>query len=225
MSDSSGRNRYRRPARRQPYRDPRPKLLIVCEGENTETQYFNKFAEFHRNSLVKVEVATEHDKALAAVRIAKKLKDKAIASAKQEGDKNLRYNSVWCVFDKDDHPYVAEAILMAKKNNIKIALSNPCFELWLILHLRESPGTKHRHKMQELLKKLVIDYDKNVEYEDYRPGYENAVVRAKKLDALAEEVGEPGRNPTTGVYNLTEAILPPKQKKKPKKPRRTHDSS
>lgn len=67
-------DRERRPGRRAPFRDQRPKLLIVCEGENTEKQYFEQFVEHHRRSLVDVEVSDEHEKSIKAVRIAKRLK-------------------------------------------------------------------------------------------------------------------------------------------------------
>ena len=95
-------------------------------------------------------------------------------------------------------------------NGVNVALSNPCFELWLILHLRDAPGMIHRHAAQAMLKRLVADYDKNVDYEVYRIGYDKAAERARKLDELAAKVGEPGRNPTTGVYKLTETIVPRK---------------
>jgi hypothetical protein len=57
MSASSRRDRDRRPGRRPPFRDPRPRMLIVCEGRNTEPQYFKQFSAFHRNSLVNVVIA------------------------------------------------------------------------------------------------------------------------------------------------------------------------
>jgi len=103
---------------------------------------------------------------------------------------------------------------MAEKNKIDVALSNPCFELWLLLHLRDSPGMLHRHRIQAMLKTCVADYDKSVDYKTYMDGYEKAAERAETLDNLAERVGEPGRNPTTGVYKLTRRIVPPKLKKK-----------
>ena len=48
-----GPNRQRRPGRREPFRDPRPIVLIVCEGEETEKQYFEKFALHHKNSRIR----------------------------------------------------------------------------------------------------------------------------------------------------------------------------
>lgn len=217
-----GPYRQRRPGRRAPFRDRRPKLLIVCEGENTEKQYFDQFIEYHRNSLVNVEVSDEHDKGLQAVRIAKRLKVAAADDARREKDSNLRYDAVWCVFDVDEHPLLDEAAEMARKNGIRIALSNPCFELWLYLHLKDAPGAGHRHRLQTLLKRLIKDYDKNIDLERYNHGYDAAVERAKRLDELAEQTGEPGKNPTTGVYKLTEIIIPPRPKVEPKTVVRRH---
>jgi RloB-like protein len=206
-----GRNRYRRPGRRPAFRAPRKKLLIVCEGANTEPQYFIQFAEVHRNAIVDVDLAPERGVPLSVVREAKRLKNQAISAAKREGDPYLRYDSVWCVFDVDEHPNVPEALAMARQNGLNVAVSNPCFELWLILHLREAPGMIHRHAAQAMLKALLPGYDKKVDYKDYRGGYERAVERATRLDKLATDVGKAGRNPTTGVYKLTETIAPPKE--------------
>lgn len=216
-------DRERRPGRRPAFRDQRPKLLIVCEGENTEKQYFDQFVKHHRTSLVDVKVSDEHDKSIQAIRIAKRLKAEAEEAAKRESDPNLKYDSVWCVFDVDEHPLLAEAAEMARKNGIKIALSNPCFELWLFLHLKDSPGSLHRHKMQSLLKNSIKHYDKNVDLNHYNDGYDTAVERAKKLDEQAEKAGTPGMNPTTGVYKLTEIIIPPKPKEPPRKVVKRHN--
>jgi hypothetical protein len=134
------------------------------------------------------------------------LKKQAEEEARREGDDNIAYDAVWCVFDTDDHPKVADARQMANDNGISVALSNPSFELWLLLHFRDSPGMQHRHTLVEMLKSFVADYDKNVKYESYSAGYLSAVRRANRLDEAAESDGEPGRNPSTGVYRLTEQI-------------------
>jgi RloB-like protein len=205
------RDRERRPGRREAFRDPRPKLLIVCEGKNTEPEYFVEFAKLHRNSLVKLEIAKERGVPLTLVHIAKDKKYEAITQAKRAGDDNVKYDSVWCVFDVDEHPHIPEAKAMAATHDINVAVSNPCIELWLLLHLRDCPGMQHRHVMQGMLKAHVPDYDKKVQFELYKDGYDEAVKRAKRLDALALSVGEPGRNPTTNVFELTETIKPPPQ--------------
>lgn len=210
-----GRDRDRRLGRRPAFRTPKKRILIVCEGANTEPQYFRQFADAHRDAIVDVETAAAGGVPLSVVREAKRLKNLAIAAAKR-GDQYLKYDSVWAAFDVDVHPHVPEALAMAKQNAIKVAMSNPCFELWLFLHLRNSPGMIHRHVIQAKLKRIVPKYIKNVDYTVYREGYEMAVERAKGLDALAADVGEPGRNPTTGVYRLTESIVPRQENKKSK---------
>lgn len=202
-----GPNRDRRPGRREPFRDPRPIVLIVCEGAETERQYFKKFATHHKNSRIEVKVADKTGVPFSLVKAAKQFKRESEIAAKRQRDQNLAYDSVWCVFDVDEHPNLHDARQTAAANGIYLAISNPCFELWLVLHMREPPGMKHRHDIQDLLKSLVADYDKHVDFDRYAPGYPAAVIRAKRLDNQARLDNDLGRNPTTNVYELTELIL------------------
>lgn len=202
----SRRNRARRSRRRAPFREPLPVVLIVCEGERTEPQYFEGFREACRNPRVHIKISSEHGVPKTLVDTAKRLKSNAEQSAKRERDDNLRYDSIWCVFDIDDHRHVNESQAEARQSGIELAISNPCFELWLLLHFREPPGVQTREKIRRLLKGHVSDYDKHVDYKRYMSGYDGAVERAKRLDRQAQEGGEPGRNPTTGVYRLSELI-------------------
>jgi hypothetical protein len=210
-----GWDKDRRPGRRPAFRTTKKRILIVCEGANTEPQYFEQFVDAHRDAIVDVETAEAAGVPLSVVRAAKRLKNSAVSAAKRVGNPYLKYDSVWATFDVDEHPHVSEALQMAKRNGVNVALSNPCFELWLILHLRDAPGIIHRHAAQAMLKKFVANYDKNVDYEVYRIGYEKAAERARRLDERAAEVGEPGRNPTTGIYKLTETIVPRENVQKP----------
>ena len=150
-------------------------MLIVCEGANTEKQYFEQFAEFHHNSLVDVIVEGGKGVPFSVVQAAKKLRDDAASEASRKADEYIGYQSVWCVFDFDEHPNPNGAKKMATDNGMEVAMSNPCFELWLLLHLADCPGELHRHTAQANLKKLVPGYDKNVDFADYRDGYERAV--------------------------------------------------
>ena len=202
-----GPNRDRRPGRREPFRTPKPTILIVCEGEVTEKQYIEKLAEHHRNSRVTVKFAKEHGDPKTLVDTAKSLKQAAEKAARREHDANIKYDSVWCMFDIDEHLYVHEAREMASANGIRLAISNPCIELWLYMHLQPPPGMQHRHVMQGMLKALIPDYDKHVDFEKYAAGYDLAVTGAKQLDNLAASMKDRGRNPTTNVYELTESII------------------
>jgi RloB-like protein len=203
---SPRRNRDRRPARRSSFREPKPIILIVCEGKNTEPQYFDGFQRNCRNPRVEILVAREHGVPRTLVETAKEHKKTAEAEAKRRGDENLAYDSVWCVFDVDEHPHIPDARQMARDNDIELAISNPCFELWLLLHFRDSPGMRHRRELREMFVNYMPGYDKGVDYAKYSDGYLQAVKRATRLATTAANVGESGRNPSTDVYKLTEII-------------------
>lgn len=203
----SFRNRDRRSARRPAYRDPRPTILIVCEGQNTEPEYFTQFWKACKNPRVKVEPASEHGAPLTLVRIARDLKRAAERNAKREGDENLKYDEVWCVFDIDEHPHVPEARLLAAEHEIRLAISNQSFELWLVLHHRENPGAQHRDDLRRILKQFVQEYDKHINFvKHFMSGYPDAKRRAKAMCESARADSEAGRNPTTNVYELTHEI-------------------
>ena len=136
--------------------------------------------------------------------VARDKKRKADEEARR--DENLRYEEVWCVFDVDDHPNVENSKQMARDNDLKLAVSNPCIELWLWLHFAEQPGMRHRHDLQSMMRQHIRGYDKHVEYGDYAEGYEGAARRAERLDENAKADNDEGRNPTTGVWRLTESI-------------------
>jgi hypothetical protein len=63
-----------------------------------------------------------------------------------------------------------------------------------------------RTVLQKRMKEFIPGYDKHVKYADYEPGYPAAVKRAQQLENQASAANEPGRNPTTGVWRLTESI-------------------
>lgn len=183
---------------------------MVCEGEVTEPQYLKGFRIACRNPRVDVEVDPKHGVPWSLVRTAKERKLAADGAARRGDDENLRYDQVWCVFDIDSHPNLADAVQMARDNGILLAVSNPCFELWLLLHLRDSPGAQHRHDVQRMLGTFLPDYEKAVDFAKLQAGYDEAVARATRLDRDAGEMDEAGRNPTTGVYRLTESIRMPR---------------
>jgi hypothetical protein len=201
------RDRKRRPARRAPFRDVKPRILVVTEGEVTEPEYLDGFRKAVRNPRVDIEYQKGAGVPKTIVEVAKAKKQAAEDRAKSERDDNLSYDEVWCVFDRDDHPNYEHAKQMAKDSDLELAISNPCIELWLYLHFAEQPGMQPREKIRKMLKRHLPRYDKHVDYaQDFADGYENAHKRAKRLDENAKADGEEHRNPTTGVWRLTESI-------------------
>ncbi len=201
------RNRQRRQARRKPFKDPKPVILIVTEGEATEPEYLNGFVRATKNPRVRIKVVGDAGTLpRTIVESAKELRNEAKKRASREKDDNLRYDKVWCVFDRDNHPNFSNAKQMARDNGFELAVSNPCFELWLCLHFADQPGMKCGDVLQSRMKQHIPNYDKHVDYSNYAAGYDAAVRRASRLEKDAKAANEEGRNPTTGVWRLTESI-------------------
>ena len=102
-------------------------ILIVCEGEKTEPNYFKSF----RVSSVKINVIGLGANTISLVNETKKL-------VNEYRRKKIKFDSVWCVFDLDNFPVnnFNNAITLAKSLGYKVAYSNESFELWSLLSHR-----------------------------------------------------------------------------------------
>ncbi len=187
---------------------PKPRLLVVCEGEVTEKEYINGFIKAARNPLVKVETLGGVVPPRKVVAVAIDRLTNSQKRAKREGDPNIAFDEVWAVFDVDTHPDIAEAKSDAAKAGVKLAISNPCIELWLFLHFGAPPGLVDGDEIHKRLKRHLPNYDKHVDYQKFAAGYPQARSHAERLEIDATEDREEGRNPTTGMWRLTKSIAP-----------------
>jgi len=200
-------NRSRRPARPNPFRNAKKRILVVCEG-STEKEYVDGYVMSLRNSLVvSVEAVGNAGVPMTVVEIAKELKISNAEQALVEKDSNVSFDSVWVMFDVDEHPRVDDAKIMARDNGIGVAVSNPCIELWLYLHFADSPGMQDRHRMLRLLRDKIPGYTKHVQFKEFVAQVDIAKQRAHRLDEQADLDKESGRNPTTSIWKLLEDIL------------------
>ena len=200
-----GSGRKKPGARREPVRAPKERFLVLTEGERTEKNYLEGFAQRMR-ALVEVVVPDEHGVPLTLVQAAKRRRESADAEATRERDENLRFDAIWCAFDVDQHPHLKTAIEEARLAAVEVAVSNACFELWLLLHFRDNPCARLGKELAQLLRGFVPGYEKGVDFARFESGYADAVKRAQRLANAANEAGESFRNPTTGVWRLTEAL-------------------
>jgi hypothetical protein len=134
--------------RRKSFRQPRARFLVVCEGEVTEPSYFNAVRRAERG-IIDLEIVPGGVPKTVVER-AVQLRNRAEQEAKRRGDEYLRYDYVWCVFDVDEHPFVPEAKQQAHDNRIDLAVSNPCFELWFLLHFQDQTAHIERARLQSL---------------------------------------------------------------------------
>lgn len=199
----------RRPAAK---RQPKPKIVIVCEGKITEPRYFEDFRNLCGNNLVEVTTIGGCGVPISVVDRAIQEKAKLAAIARRTRDSFDKLFEVWAVFDRDEHPVgqVPAAITQARKHSIGIAYSNPCFEVWGLMHYScyNKPG--HHHETQKALKLLHDGYchEKNpvIDAKALHPKYHNAVANAHRALCNREEEGDASGDPSTTVFELTERI-------------------
>lgn len=78
---------------------------------------------------------------------------------------SAKYEKMWAVIDKDDYSksQINGAIDRARSLNIHVAISNECYELWILLHFK--PVTAYTNRA-ELRKQLNLKFKEcfNLEY-------------------------------------------------------------
>lgn len=200
------RNRGGSLARGRPRREPRRRILVLCEGGETEPGYLRTIRGEFRHPLVEIVIEGFGEDPKTLVERAVAMKREAEREARRQGDELLRYDEIWCVFDVDDHSRLPDARQQAQAHGIRLAISNPCFEIWALLHFQEQTAFLGREKVRSFLKKHLPEYRKVLPFDRLRPHYAEAVRRAEHLDRRCEERGVPGDNPSTGIYQLTELI-------------------
>ncbi len=190
-------------------RATRRELLVFTEGQVTEETYLTYWHRRFRGQ-VNVEIHEFHGTPLALVTRAVSAKaDNERAERKGRG---RAHDEVWCVFDVDEHPSLREAIELADAADIKLAISNPCVELWFLLHFANQTAYIERHAAQTQAKSHLNcgkELDKSA-LGLLATNFPTARSRAIALDAKHEGDGTqaPG-NPSSGVWGIVEAIARP----------------
>ena len=197
--------RLRKPSRGRPKRRLKPRAIVVTEGEKTEPQYIYEFLRIHRAANVHIEPTGFDPKAV----VERAIELKRTANA---GSRRATRARVWAVFDRDEHTRFEQARQLAKKNDIRVAASNPCFELWAVFHYRDYAAPINRHDCQRLLAQLCDGYraDRGKLFTDtdvIDNQYGAAVERAQRSLREREREGNPQGNPSTSMHLLMESIL------------------
>ena len=112
------------------------------------------------------------------------------------------YDEAWVVCDVDEFDVESALSEAADHEHLWLALSQPCFEVWLVLHLKPGcPWFSNATKVGEYLKKLLPHWDKSaVRFSDFSAGVHDATDRAKGLG------GPPKTNPATAVWQIIESL-------------------
>ena len=130
--------------------------------------------------------------------------------ANKRAFKDDRFDEIWCVFDHDDHPNLRQAIGEAHDAGVRIAYSNPCFELWLVWHLEDYTAHVERNVIQRRSKELGLTEGKYIAREavpTLENGFPAARRRAQKLDHRRDGDGSDyGTNPHSDVWRLVDVL-------------------
>lgn len=184
---------------------PKTKLVIVCEGQSTEPHYIQSFLKDNNFDTTHLELIPLAGAPMTVVNRA--IQEKNLLA--RERRLSVPYE-IWAVFDRDAHPFVDEARQKAKSNNIKVAFSNPCIELWALYHFHDQQAYIHRADAAKALHKVMPKYDPNgsklFDYEQMKKGYQIACKRAKQGRNDREEEDTPHDNPSTSMDELMQRI-------------------
>jgi hypothetical protein len=192
------KNRFQRPLGDRRYR----KLFVIStEGQKTEPAYFdklnNQYTTIHLHCMCDT---TGHvDPSSVLKRIKLYLKDYSLKNT----------DEAWLVVDKDN--WTDEQLQQLyewskQRDNFGLALSNPKFEYWLLLHFDNGGKVTNSAQCSKRLKRHLPNYDKGVHCSLItNDKVEAAIQRAKlrdnpRCEDWPREVG-------TTVYRLVERIL------------------
>jgi len=198
-------------ARRKASRAPYDKVLVVCEGEKTEPNYFLELKNHYTIDSANIKI--DGRSGSSPINVVKY----GIELYRREHAIGDPFDRVYCVFDKDTHisyqPALEKLAAARPKMTFFAINSVPCFEYWLLLHFTYttapfvavggiSGGTAVINKLTE-----------------YMPGYTkvgrgvfnelfNRLEHAKTNAARSLEEAERTRtdNPTTRVHELVDYL-------------------
>lgn len=191
----------------------KPKAFIICNGIETEYNYFSGLRSFlgrEGNYLMDV----------------KTIKGDPISVLEQilEGKFLFKHfdneiDEIFVVFDIDDfYDQNGEALISITNKaitaGIKLIFSNPCFEYWLLLHLKGTYSTLDAKKALELLKKeykkvFSTEYQKNLQeiYLKFLPYEDEAIVRCERFTYSDLDVENSIKiNPSTRIHTLVKLL-------------------
>lgn len=194
-------------------------VVIAAEGRNTENIYFEAMKAKLCASDVHVKVLHRNNNDSSPENVLAQIQD-FMAEYNIADDDQL-----WIVVDKDkwqDKMLSSVALYCSQNQNLNFCLSNPCFELWLILHLEDvasydeeqlqlladnkkttrTGDTWTKHRMKELM-----GHYRESDYDAFAllPNIHTAIDRAVALDVNTAERWP--QNVATRVYLLAKSIM------------------
>ena len=164
----------------------KPNFFVFCEGE-TEIAYVKFLRSLYR---APIQVIPKKGKSNISEDFIVKSKNEYVQT---DQDK------VFLMYDLDVDGMLEQ---LQKISNAELLVSNPCVELWFLLHYQDQKSEISSDKCIKKLQKLSKEYKKGTLSEEEKDVFtknrESAVERAK--DMIEYE------NPSTSIYRLLEML-------------------
>lgn len=179
----------------------RKMFVIATEGSKTEPGYFSMFND--RHTLVKVK-CLKGDIKSAPGKVLKRMKD----YLKEEHLKKT--DEAWLVVDKDQwtDDQLKELYTWAQQaKNRGLALSNPNFEFWLLLHFEEGFGISSAQECIRRLEQYLPGYDKGIKENEFPVNRIQAAIHRAQVKDNPPCADWPHIHGSTTVYRLVENFL------------------
>lgn len=134
-------------------KEPKRFIVIACEDENVQPAYFNAIKdELDIQIITEITILPCVNGKSAVEHICTNLNEYVISqNEKYDFEEN---DAFWIVIDRENPKNVCHEILLKKLsdceeigNNFKVGVTNPLFELWLLLHI----GDLSNYNIDELL--------------------------------------------------------------------------
>lgn len=110
--------------------------------------------------------------------------------------------------DVDTHAHLAAICdQIARKPGFNTAVSCPCFEIWLLLHVRYSARSLTARAAKDDARQSIASYDSGATFGELQPHLDAALTNAERLRQHHETADTgPDRNPSTDVDRLVHAL-------------------
>jgi hypothetical protein len=186
------------------------RIVIVVEGTETENLYFEDMKKDFHIPTVKISIIDSDGKTAPFQIIERAIMTRENFKTRQEWEEDE--DELWCVFDTEDGSNASgllEAYSKADREEIKLAVSNPSFEYWYLLHYEET-GREflNADAVISRLRRFMKEYEKNKSVYSKIKRYLTvaALPHAQRLRSCNPSLWSEKGNPSTGVDILVEKI-------------------
>lgn len=177
-------------------------FIIACDDKYAPKQYFDAF----KITRIQVHVIPTDDGSSAAKHVLSRLEE---YNLEEDDERWLLLDTDHCVTGTHIGGYT-QAIQEARQKNISIAISKPCFEVWLLLHhlddLTKLASLDTATKVEKLLRKTLGAYNKtNLQIDQY--SFKSVAVACAAAVEIDSDVNSDIPISTTSrVHKIWEAI-------------------